>query len=79
MLANLARPRRPGFNSTGRPVKVLANYFGVKLNLTEAHHYDVAIVGLKQPRGGAPQTLLRAVAVYIFVMAELRDMLLQML
>ena len=55
MLANLPRPRRPGFNSAGRPVKVLVNYFGVKLNLTEAHHYDVAIVGLKQPRGGAPR------------------------
>ena len=32
---------------------MLANYFEVKLNLQEAHHYDVAIVGLKQPRGGA--------------------------
>ena len=49
----MGRPRRPGFNTTGRAVRVLANYFGVKLNLREAHHYDVAIVGLKQPRGGA--------------------------
>ena len=43
--STLARPLRPGFNKEGRAIKVLANYFKVTLNLTEAHHYDVAIVG----------------------------------
>jgi hypothetical protein len=37
-------------------MRVLANYFAVKLNLTEAHHYDVAIVGLKAGPGALTKT-----------------------
>ena len=50
---NLERPRRPGFNTQGRPMRVLANYFAVKLSLMEVHHYDVAIVGLKSGPGAS--------------------------
>lgn len=50
-LANMERPRRPGFNAQGFPIRVLGNYFGVQLRLLEAHHYDVAIVGLKAGLG----------------------------
>ena len=55
-LANMERPRRPGFNEKGFPIRVLGNYFGVQLRLMEAHHYDVAIVGLKAGLG-APSAL----------------------
>ena len=47
----MERPRRPGFNAQGFPIRVLGNYFGVQLRLQEAHHYDVAIVGLKAGLG----------------------------
>ena len=39
-------------------MRVVANYFAVKLNLTEAQHYDVAIVGLKAGPGAPVGNLL---------------------
>lgn len=43
-----ARPSRPGFGSSGRKLRVLANHFEVLSKLAESYHYDVSINRLRE-------------------------------
>ncbi|KAF3839440.1 hypothetical protein F7725_018157 [Dissostichus mawsoni] len=43
-------PRRPGFGTVGKPIKLLANYFEVEIPKMDVFHYEVDIKPDKCPR-----------------------------
>lgn len=45
-----ARPKRSGFGTAGRPIKIKANHFKVACALLSSAHYDVTITGLRGRR-----------------------------
>ncbi|UIZ23911.1 hypothetical protein KXD40_009570 [Peronospora effusa] len=65
-------PSRPGFGKLGKPVKLYANHFKVKFNLTgDVYHYDVTFAenGRSFGNDGPPKAL--AIKIMKSLMAEL--------
>lgn len=49
---NLHLPKRPGYGTVGRPIKLRANFFRMNISprLSDLYHYDVEITPEKCPR-----------------------------
>ena len=49
---NLRPPKRPGYGTVGRPIKLRANFFRMNIppRLSDLYHYDVEITPNKCPR-----------------------------
>ena len=49
---NLRPPKRPGYGTVGRPIKLRANFFRMNISprLSDLYHYDVEITPNKCPR-----------------------------
>ena len=58
MVQGKARPSRPGFGSSGRKLRVLANHFEVLSKLAESYHYDVSINRLRESPCSALHTCI---------------------
>lgn len=49
---NLRPPKRPGYGTVGRPIKLRANFFRMNMSprLSDLYHYDVEITPDRCPR-----------------------------